>query len=178
MTAKKRRRIYWDSSVFLAWLKPEPERKRACDDVLATAKTGESIIITSAIALTEVIKLKGKPAIPETEEAKIKGFFKRSYISVVVVDRFLAESARTLIWRHGLKPKDALHVATATRLQVDELHSFDDDMLKLSGKFGRPLILICKPSTEQGILLRPADEALPSEETLPPEQLPDVNPKR
>jgi hypothetical protein len=32
---------------------------------------------------------------------------------------------------------------------VDELHTFDDDLLKLSGKIGYPPLKICPPEFEE-----------------------------
>jgi predicted nucleic acid-binding protein len=48
------------------------------------------------------------------------------------------------------KPSDAVHLATALALSVDEMHTYDNsDLLKLDGKIncanGKPL-KICRPS--------------------------------
>lgn len=50
------------------------------------------------------------------------------------------------MWQYeGLKPKDATHVATAVRAKVDVLETFDDGLIKLSGKVGNPLLPIRRP---------------------------------
>lgn len=79
-------RRYWDSSVFLAWLLPEPPRKKQCAEVLRAAERGEVQIVTSAITLTEVIKLKGRPPLKAAQEDKIRRFFLNEYIAVVNAD--------------------------------------------------------------------------------------------
>jgi predicted nucleic acid-binding protein len=68
-------RRYWDSSAFLAWLLPEPEREDACNSVLRAAEDGDLELVTSALTSTEVIKLKGKPELKREHEAKIAKFF-------------------------------------------------------------------------------------------------------
>lgn len=73
-------RRYWDSSVFLAWLLPEPEREDACRSVLRAAEDGEIELVTSALTLTEVIKLRGKPELKREYEATITKFFEQEYI--------------------------------------------------------------------------------------------------
>lgn len=49
----------------------------------------------------------------------------------------------------ALKPMDAIHVATAAQMQVSEMHSYDTQVKKWSGKLGFP---ITDAQTEQGIL--------------------------
>jgi predicted nucleic acid-binding protein len=138
-------RRYWDSSVALAWLLPEQERRGACKSVIRAAERGEVQIVTSSITLTEVVKLKGSPTLTKEHEAKLRGFFLHQYILVREVDRFTAEEARELIWRYGLAPKDSIHVATALRAGMTVLDTFDKDLLKLSKKLGDPLLEICEP---------------------------------
>lgn len=139
-------RRYWDSSVFLAWLLPEPERADDCRSVIRAAQKGDIIIVTSAITLTEVIRLKNRPSLKEDQENKIRSFFRNQYISVRNLDRFVAEQARQLIWRHGIKPKDATHLATALRWEVPVLDTYDgDDLIALDGKVGDPPLRICEP---------------------------------
>lgn len=50
------------------------------------------------------------------------------------------------MWQYeGLRPKDATHVATAIQAKVDVLETFDEELIKLSGAVGNPLLLIRKP---------------------------------
>ncbi len=140
-------RRYWDSSVFLAWLLPEENRLDACRGVVRAAEKGHVQIVTSALTLTEVIKLKGHPQLPKkSHDRKLRRFFQHEYIVIRGVDRFVAEQARELIWKHGAKPKDSIHLATAVRWKIPTLDTFDDkDMTALDGKLGNPLIKIGHP---------------------------------
>jgi predicted nucleic acid-binding protein len=145
-------RRYWDSSVFLAWLLPEPEREDMCRSVLRAAEEGELGIVTSALTLTEVIKLRGKPELKREHERRIADFFQNEYIILRNVDRFIALAAQRLVWEHNLAPKDSIHVATAIRWKVPVLDTFDDGLIALSGKLAfdesnpsSPLLQITAP---------------------------------
>lgn len=140
--------IYWDSDAFLGWLGKEADKQKACGTVLGAAERGEVVLVTSSLTLTEVIRIKHQPAIPRDGAEKVRKFFLSRYIVIKQLDRFTAEDARDLVWTHGLKPKDAIHVATARRFQIPVLHSYDSDLTDLNGKI--PGIVICKPCLPQG----------------------------
>jgi hypothetical protein len=138
---------YWDSCAFLALLKNEADYIDECKSVIKAAKDGKVMIVTSALTFVEVIKLeKGKPKLSKDVEEKIRAFFKHEWIYIYDLDRKIGELARDLMWEYeGLKPKDATHVATAVRAKVDVLETFDDGLIKLSGKVGNPLLPIRRP---------------------------------
>ncbi len=127
-------RRYWDSSVFLAWLLPEPDREDGCRSVLKAATEGELEIVTSALTLTEVVKLKDKPQLKRDQEEKIANFFQNEFIILRNVDRFVALQAQRLVWDRGLAPKDSIHVCTALRWKIPVLDTFDDQLMNLNGK--------------------------------------------
>ncbi len=105
------------------------------------------VIVTSALTLAEVVKAKGQPRLKRESERKIRNFFKHEYIVLIDVDRKLAEAARQLMWDHDLlNHKDAIHVATAIRGLFDQLDTFDEPMIKLSGKLGNPPLVIGRPN--------------------------------
>lgn len=139
-------RRYWDSNAFLGWLNAERDKVGKCEGVLHAAEEGSIEIVTSAITLTEVIKLKGDKPIPKDKEETIRDFFEQPWILVREVDRFVAEDARHLIWAHGIKPKDAIHLATALRLKLSVMDTFDDELIALSGKLGNPRLSIGYPN--------------------------------
>ena len=66
------------------------------------------------------------------------------------LDRMVAERGRELMIAYGsLKPPDAVHIATAAVSPgVEEMHTFDDRLLKLDGlidKADGTKLKICKP---------------------------------
>lgn len=139
-------RHYWDSNAFLGWLNDEKDKASACEGVLDAAEDGKVEIVTSALTLTEVIKKKGEKPIPRESEQKIRDFFEQPWIIVRDVDRFVAERARDLIWTHGLKGADAIHLATALRLGLTVMDTYDEKLISLDGKLGTPPLRIGKPS--------------------------------
>lgn len=127
--------VYWDACVFLSWLKQkeEPENTKKCIGTIEAAKKDEIIIVTSAITLTEVVKIKRDKPLSKEDEEKIKILFESKFVSVVGLDRRIAEYARNLIWQYPhLNPKDSIHLATALKNNIPVLHSFDSHLLKLN----------------------------------------------
>ena len=138
-------KIYWDSDCFLAHLNDEKGKADQCDGVIQRAERGEVLIVTSALTLAEVLWLRGGPKIAKDKAVIVKKFFKRSYIRVVNVTRKISENAQMLVWDNGIKPKDAIHVATALHTDSEALETFDAKLIGKSGKVGNPLLLIREP---------------------------------
>jgi predicted nucleic acid-binding protein len=138
-------RIYWDSDAFLGWFNNDPGKAAKCGGVIKRAERGEVLIITSALTLAECLWMRGQTKVPKDKAQIVQRFFKRSYIRVYNVTRKIGEDAQTLVWDFGVKPKDAIHVATAISLAVDALETFDIDLIKKSGSMGSPLLKIRQP---------------------------------
>jgi predicted nucleic acid-binding protein len=115
---------------------------------LTAAEKGNFEIVVSGLCLVEVCK---HPKIKGASGDAIAAYFEHDYILLVPVDKTVGTHARNLMMagHAGLKPQDAVHIATALVANVDELHTFDDRMLSLDGRLtkldGTPL-KICKPS--------------------------------
>ncbi|WP_281299914.1 MULTISPECIES: type II toxin-antitoxin system VapC family toxin [unclassified Iodidimonas] len=138
-------KIYWDSDCFLGHLCAEAGKVEKCKDVLERAERGEVIIVTSALTLAEVLWMRGGPRVQKDKAELVQKFFRRSYIRVYNVTRKLSESAQILVWDNSIKPKDAIHVATAIHLVADALETFDKKLISKSGTVGKPLLLIREP---------------------------------
>lgn len=143
---------YWDSDCFLGWFNAESDKVSRCKGTVEKAHHGKVELVVSAITLVEVIRLKGKPRLKESSEQKIKEFFENDFILLVNVDKFIAESARKLIWDKNLKPKDSIHVATALYKKISILNTFDNDLLKLDGQLElndrSDKLKICEPDIQ------------------------------
>jgi predicted nucleic acid-binding protein len=131
---------YWDSVTFLGWLSAEPDKVPECRTVLEEAEAGNLTIITSALTIAEVLWLKGHDKISSAHAKKIGAFFRHSWIIVREVDRFIAEDSRELIWNKNVKPKDAIHLATALRqdVQIDQFDTFDAGLISPRRPAPRP----------------------------------------
>lgn len=138
--------IYWDSDAFLGWLQAEPGKVELCEGTIERAKAGEVLILTSTLTIAEVLWLKGQPKVSKDKADALRKFFRRSFIRVRNVTRSVAEAAQDLVWDHGIKPKDAIHVATALDAKVPILETFDEGLLAKSGVVGKnPPLIIRRP---------------------------------
>lgn len=139
---------YWDSVTFLGWLGDEADKVPHCRPVLEAAEGGSVVLVTSALTIAEVLWPKGHKKVAAQHARKIEAFFRHSWIIVRELDRFIAEDARELVWNKNGKPKDAIHLATALRqdVQLDQFDTFDGDLIKLSGTLGEPPLTIGRPS--------------------------------
>lgn len=142
-------RRYRDSDCFLAWLQSEAGKADACRKVLEAADEGKILLITSALTLAEVLYLRGGRPIPKARKDVVVDFFKNEYIHVRNVTRHIAEQARELVWDHGIRPKDAVHVATAQEARISLMNTFDENILKKSPLAGSPQLVIARPSMRE-----------------------------
>nr|VFK07012.1 MAG: Predicted nucleic acid-binding protein, contains PIN domain [Candidatus Kentron sp. LPFa]VFK28249.1 MAG: Predicted nucleic acid-binding protein, contains PIN domain [Candidatus Kentron sp. LPFa] len=131
-----RKQIYWDSDCFLGYLKSEPDKEDLCGRILEEADAGRVLLVTSALTIAEVLNLKGKQRIPKESREGVINLFRNDYIAVRNVTRRVAEFAREYVWNDGIKPKDAIHVATALDARLTLLNTFDEGLLKKSGRLG------------------------------------------
>jgi predicted nucleic acid-binding protein len=154
--ANNPRRVYWDACTWIALIQREKilvggsDRDTACRAVIAEAKKDKIEILTSTLSLVEVCK---DPKIRSSKEDQIGTYFENDYILLMTLDRLVAQHARHLmtVGHAGLKPPDAVHVASAVLGQVSELHTFDDKLLRLDGEVARVdggRLRICTPDVE------------------------------
>jgi hypothetical protein len=122
----------WDSDAFLGWLQAETHKQDACRPVIRAAEKGELTIVASALALVEVLTMRGETPILEEDAEKVEAFFSQPYIVVRNLDRRTAELARTIVWDVQVRAKDAAHVATALLARVDVFETFDRKLISRS----------------------------------------------
>lgn len=137
--------IYWDSATFLAYFQQEEGRHQLCQGTLERAEAGEVGIITSALTIAECLWLRGTIPIPKNRAEILRRFFRKSYIRVRNVTRSTSELAQDVVWDHGIKPKDAIHVATAIEAKIGVIETFDEPFIGKSGTIGGQMIVIRKP---------------------------------
>jgi predicted nucleic acid-binding protein len=158
MTIEK---VYWDSDCFLAHLKAENGKVDQCDGVILRAERGDVLIVTSALTIAEVLWMRDGPRLTKDKAAIVQKFFRRSYIRVVNVNRKISEAAQFHVWDSDIRPKDAIHVATAISFGCDALETFDKALIAKSGKVGAPLLLIREPeaAAQSRMNFTPADKS-------------------
>ena len=125
------KRPYLDANVYISAFKgptTEPAgRAETSAQILKLAEQGQFQIAASTFLYTEVIRVPGTGQIPANVEATITGYLEREFIAWIEVDLPLARKARELARQHGLKPADAVHLATAIRANCDQLMTWDRD---------------------------------------------------
>ena len=92
---------------------------------------------------------------PKDKRDTIRQFFNKSYIIVVPILRATAERGQDLVWDHGIKPKDALHVATAIDVGVSLFNTFDEELIKKGNELNAYALVFENPRVDQMVLPYP-----------------------
>lgn len=159
-------RYAWDSCTWIAMIIQEKaslpdgtvkDRAVPCNHVIGLAARKQAEIATSGLALAEVCK---HAEVGAFDSDTLSDFFRNDYILVVSCDRNVGTRARELMQagHSGLKPPDAVHLATALIANVIEFHTFDQKLLNLDGKLKKNdggLLKICKPFGPPADLFNP-----------------------
>jgi len=141
--------VYWDANAFLALINADksPEEMLGVNGVWTAAEKGQTKIVTSTLTIAEVIHKKGAPKLDPSHRPQINSFFRQSFIVLRPVTRQIAEMARDIVWDTAVKPKDAIHVATAAFDKIVWLHTFDGGMIAATGMVVQGLSMNCmKPA--------------------------------
>lgn len=154
---------YWDTCLFLAWIKDEERKSGEMDgirEVIARHKKREVKILTSALTTVETLQSR----LPVGMDRIFGDLMKR--IERVGIDTKVAAMAHDIrdyyvknASEYGGKTvstPDAIHLATAILYRVTEFHTFDDGksssksigLLNLSGSVGGHKLTICKPQAK------------------------------
>ena len=154
--------IYWDSCIFLAWLKDENRPNREMDGVYDVANKihkDNVILITSTFTRVEILE----STLDDTAKQRLTDLFKRRNFQQVAPDNRIMDMSHEIRDYYQkqkdidqlptLTTPDAIHLATAIIHGVSEFHTFDENdeprkrraLLPLNGNVaGHPLV-ICKP---------------------------------
>jgi len=153
---------YWDTCIFLAWLKDEQTRKPgemdAIKDVLEKFKRREIGLMTSTLTITEISVAK----VSSGTYTLLDDVMQRPNFSRISVDIRVAKLARDLrdfyltpnSTAKTLTVPDSIHVASAILYRATEMHTFDGNdsnkynslgLLPLSGNVGGHNLTICTP---------------------------------
>jgi predicted nucleic acid-binding protein len=120
---------YWDACVFLSYINGERDGRPDIDALLNRSGV-EFQIVTSALSIVEVASARVEQdakALDEEIGKKINALWESSKIHVVEFYPLLAHEARALMRQAversvKLKPMDAMHLATARRINATRFH--------------------------------------------------------
>ncbi|MEP9348301.1 PIN domain-containing protein [Xanthobacter sp. KR7-225] len=154
---------YWDTCLFLAWIKDEQRKTGEMDgvrEVIERFKRREVKLITSTLTTVEVLQSR----LPVGMERLFNDFMKRiTRIGMDTKVAAMAHDIRDHYQRHSsqfgdkkLTTPDSIHLATAIMYRATEFHTFDDGgsgsksigLLGLSGNVGGHRLTICKPQAK------------------------------
>lgn len=147
-------KVYWDSVSYLNYLKGDHPRHSDLQMVIDDWKSGAVTMVTSALTITEVLYVKiedssARMLIDRSREEDLRQLFEpppQQFLTIVELNRWIAMGARELVWNYGVRPKDAIHVASALQARVPMLHTFDRGLIDLSGTLGgNPTLRIEEP---------------------------------
>ena len=141
-------KYYWDSCVFIDRLQRTPHRIGPLEQITNDAADGKVLIVTSTMAIAEVVRVDSQEN-DETQDNLIRDYFDNDCIVVHQVDRRIAEDAARICRKTGVKPPDAIHVATALMADVSVLHTYDNNLLSKNGLVGSPPLRIETPAARR-----------------------------
>lgn len=149
-------KYYWDSCIFIAWIKDEKRpagEMQGLAEIVREIDAGKVILMTSTISLGEVLAGDLTEEQRERYESSLK---KPTIVSITPDARISAEAGRIREfyrkkgWSVGLE--DAIHLASALLWKADELHTFDEKLLRFNGNIMGRAIRVCKPQGRQASL--------------------------
>ena len=140
-------RRLWDSSVVIGYLAGDQRLYPACAQIIQQAERNETEILVSQMAVVETAYLKGQS--DADSERLIREFFSREYVIPVNVDGPVSAIAQGLIRKYrsnpGIKPPDAVHLATAILWQIPVVETADGPLRRFNRLEGSPLVSVRFP---------------------------------
>ena len=136
---KVKKRFYWDANVFLSAINANADRLPVIEAILDDCDSGDSEVFTSMLSITEVAfseaEQESRLLDDQTEDKIDKIWLPPSPVKLIEIHGFVLWDAKDLMRtsiRKGwsLKPADAIHLATAKRVKVDEIHTYDSSLDK------------------------------------------------
>lgn len=150
----------WDSCSFVSFIEGTEQRIANLRAVFEEAVQKEILLVASSLCITEVAFTAAERAgclSDEIERNIEKLWLPGSPVIVVDYSRLIARKAQQLLRlkceKHlGLKPMDAIHIATAMQQRATELHTYDTRLYKWGEHVG---VAIKAPEPHQMLLHGP-----------------------
>lgn len=152
---------YWDSCVFLDFISATPGRVGDIQSLLEAAERADLEIVTSTFTVAEVAYAHAERqsgVLDPSVEQKIDALWlDGGPVRLVEFTQLTAERARNIMrqalangWA-GLSAKDAVHLATAQPLGVDEVHTYDNTWSRHGPQLGLKIMEPRSPAPSLGL---------------------------
>ena len=156
MSHRTNKRIYLDSSVYIASLKGETDlaaggltRAELTYLLFEAAGQGRITVFTSTVTIVEVRRGIDSSSLSIRERYRlIDGLFERSSTRFVELDRDVALSARLIASRYGIKTMDAIQVASAEMAICGEMFIWDNRIVTKFSSTPMDGLSVCEPYWE------------------------------
>ncbi|AIE86754.1 type II toxin-antitoxin system VapC family toxin [Fimbriimonas ginsengisoli] len=111
-------RIYWDTMLFAYWLEKHPQYGSRVDRIVERMAERGDTLVTSVIALGELLVLPRKLG-DAGMEGRIESFFRSPSVQVLPFDYQQTHRFADVRAQYKIKSADAMHLATASTAGVD-----------------------------------------------------------
>lgn len=136
--AQKRRVVCWDACVFIRLIERRPESIEILDILHRQALEKKLYVVTSSLVMGEVFQWNIESDLDRAAQIiKVQDFFENPWIKRQVADMELFKRVGEIRGESTTKLElpDAVYLATALKSEVEELHTYDKDLLRCDGKF-------------------------------------------
>lgn len=139
--------LYWDTDVFIHRFQRTPTHIAILEQLTDAAERSEIVFVQSTFTIAELVKdPESGEKLPEDKESLIEDFFENEFVVIRTLTEPIAFLSRKISRDYGVKPGDAIHVATALFWKVPILHTYDKKLLNKNGLIGDPPLRIELPT--------------------------------
>ena len=123
--------LYIDANIFLNAALYTDEKAQKCRKLLENIALGKESACTATLTWDEVVFILRKKMSIEESIVKGRNFLEIKNLTLIEVSKHTLVVAQDLMQKHSLKPRDAIHAATAIINKCEEFISDDADFDKV-----------------------------------------------
>ncbi|MBI4454820.1 MAG: type II toxin-antitoxin system VapC family toxin [Acidobacteria bacterium] len=120
--------VYVDSNIFIFALLADDKNSERCKSILTRIANGELTAFTSTLTWDEIVWCAQRYLGLDDALQAGKRFLDFPFLSVLDATEPVLRRAQDVMEQYGLKPRDAIHVATALARGIGEILSEDNDL--------------------------------------------------
>jgi len=119
--------IYVDSNIFISSFLTDDKKSDTCKSIISKIVNNEVTAFTSVLTWYELVWVARKHLGKQDSIGEGKKFLEFPSLRILDVDELIIRMAQDLMESYNLKPRDAIHAATAISHGVKQLISDDPD---------------------------------------------------